>query len=304
MPAPISLKLPATSANLGPGFDALGLAMNFHLHITAREAEAFSIRASGRNAEVCGDVQDSLVLDTYRSVLQERGTAPVPLHLDLRNEIPLGMGCGSSAAALVAGVALANHFGQLGWTAQEILTDASVREGHPDNTAACVLGGLTISAMRERVGAQPEVAAVSVTPGCNWPLVVVVPGASLSTKKARALLPESYSKADAIANVQRVGLLTAAFAQGRGDLLAVAMEDRMHQPYRAPVCPLLQALLPLSGTGDVLGVALSGAGPSVLLILREGADRDAVRDRIAATLGSLSDGCELLETEISSSARV
>jgi homoserine kinase len=109
--------------------------------------------------------------------------------------------------------------------------------------------------------------ALSITPPVDWPLLVVMPDASLSTKKARALLPESYSKADAIANVQRVSMLTAAFAQGRGDLLARAMDDRMHQPYRAAACPLLPRLLPLAGKHGVLGVALSGAGPSVLLVL-------------------------------------
>ncbi len=303
MACPIRLRLPATSANLGPGFDALALAMDFALHIEAREADTFSIDASGRNAGQCGDVADSLVLETYRSVLAGQGLDPVPLHLALHNEIPLGMGCGSSAAALVAGVALASHFGGLHWSSQQILTEASLREGHPDNVAACVLGNLTVSSINTQAGAPVTVDALTITPPVNWPLLLVMPDSSFSTKKARALLPESYSKADAIANVQGAAMLTAAFALGRGELLAHAMEDRMHQPYRITACPLLERLLPLGGQHGILGVALSGAGPSVLLILQDqhAAEQagNAVRERLAA---DVPIHAELLHTQIGTGA--
>jgi homoserine kinase len=305
MASPIKLKLPATSANLGPGFDALGLAMDFALHIAARESEVFSINASGRNTAQCGDVADSLVLETYQSVLTGQGIDPSPLHLDLHNEIPLGMGCGSSAAALVAGVALASHFGGLRWTREQVLTEASLREGHPDNVAACVLGGLTVSSMLTPAEGPTIIDALSITPPVSWPLLVVMPDASLSTKKARALLPDTYSKADAIANVQRVAMLTAAFAQGRGDLLARGMEDRMHQPYRAAACPLLPRLLPLAGHDGILGVALSGAGPSVLMILK---DLSFVERANKALKSLLIDGdpmdAEILLTAIGNAAVV
>lgn len=281
----VRLRLPATSANLGPGFDALGLAMDFALHIEASEAEQDTIDASGRNVAQCGDVSDSLVLQTYREVLAQQGIDPPSLALKLDNEIPLGMGCGSSAAALVAGVALANHFGDLRWTREDVLTEASIREGHPDNVAACVLGGLTVSAMPTRDGVT-RVSAVSLQPPVEWKLMVAMPGASLSTSKARAMLPESYAKADVIANLQSVSLLTAAFATGRGELLREAMADRVHQPYRAEACTLLPALLPLAGEDGVLGVALSGAGPSVLLVLEAGANEDSVAARVVERAGA------------------
>lgn len=281
---PLYLKLPATSANLGPGFDTLGLAMDFYLHLEAEVAEQDVIVATGRNAQVCGDVSDSLVLATYRDVLQQQGIDPSPLAIKLHNEIPLGMGCGSSAAALVAGVALAAHFGNLHWGRHKILTEASLREGHPDNVAACVLGGLTVSAMSGE-----DVSAVAIAPAVDWPLLLVLPESSLSTKTARGLLPETYSRADAVANIQASSLLVAAFASGRGDLLRAAMQDRIHQPYRAEVCPLLPALLPLAETVGILGVALSGAGPSVLLILR---DRDTVASAEEA-VGLKLDECAI-----------
>jgi homoserine kinase len=263
-PGPLHLSLPATSANLGPGFDSLGLAMALYLTIDAAVSEsgAFHIDATGRNANLCATIEDNLILTTYVDVLANAGRLSPRLHLKLHNEIPLGMGCGSSAAALLAGVFLANHFGQLDWTPQQILEEACRREGHPDNVAACFCGGMTVSAMDDVCAVKTAIYRENI----NWKLLLALPSASLSTSKARALLPDRYSRADAVANIQATALLVSAFAQNRGDLLAAAMQDRIHQPYRMAACPLLPRLLPLSGTPGILGVALSGAGPSVLLV--------------------------------------
>jgi homoserine kinase len=262
--APLHLRLPATSANLGPGFDSLGLAMALHLTIdaTVSPSGAFQIDATGRNADLCSDLDSNLILTTYVDVLANAGRLSPRLHLRLHNEIPLGMGCGSSAAALLAGVFLANHFGQLNWTPHQILEEACRREGHPDNVAACCCGGMTVSAM----GESSQVKTATYSKNVNWNILLALPSASLSTSKARALLPDRYSRADVVSNIQATALLVSAFAQGRGDLLADAMHDRIHQPYRMEACPLLPRLLSLSGTHGILGVALSGAGPSVLLV--------------------------------------
>ena len=286
---PVRMRLPATSANLGPGFDAVGLALGIYLTVEARErALGFGVSASGRDAERVGLVKGNLLLETYRDL------APAGPGLDLvvENGIPLGMGLGSSAAALVAGVLLANHFGELGLSRQEMLEEACLREGHPDNVAACLLGGFTVSAM-----AQGKVSAASF-PWSNlpWKIFVALPTESLATEKARALLPDSYSRADAVANVQATGLLVSAFAQGRADLLEAAMRDRLHQPYREQACPLLPRLLTLTGTGGVHGVALSGAGPSVLLIASGDLRQEDLRTRVREAAG-LHD-IELLETLI------
>jgi homoserine kinase len=260
----LRLSLPATSANLGPGFDAAGLALSMRLTVEAQVAASFHIQATGRDAELCGAIEHNLILDTYRDVLAGAGAAVLPLHIKLHNEIPLGMGCGSSAAALLAGVALADHFGGLRMGAAGIVAEASRIEGHPDNVAACWYGGFTVSA---QTGDAVQVATFAGDP--RWEMLLAVQPTSLATKKARALLPESYAKADAIFNVQRASLLVAAFAQGRLDLLATAMQDRLHQPYRAKACPLLKKLLPLVAETEIAGVALSGAGPSVLVFLAE-----------------------------------
>jgi homoserine kinase len=290
IPGPLHLRLPATSANLGPGFDALGLAMALYLTVDAIVADAFHIEATGRNADLCADVENSLIFNTYRDILGETG---LPIALILHNEIPLGMGCGSSAAALLAGVMLANHFGQLGWSAQQILEEACRREGHPDNVAACWSGGMTSSASF-------GTSIVTATCGQNldWNLYIALPAVSLATEKARALLPATYSRADAVANVQSTALLVSAFALGRGDLLRYAMRDRIHQPYRMEACPLLPKLLPLAGKADVLGVALSGAGPSVLLVTEASASADTIIAKIRELAGESS--LEVISTKIAS----
>jgi len=298
-PGPVTLKLPATSANLGPGFDAVGLAMALYLTIDAEISQdgAFSIEATGRNADLCSQVENNLILTTYMDVLANAGKLSPRLHLRLHNEIPLGMGCGSSAAALVAGVMLANHFGELGCTPEQLLAEACRREGHPDNVAACFLGGMTVSGEFDGL-----IKTATCGENINWKLMLAMPSASLSTSKARALLPERYSKADTIANIQSTALLVAAFAQGRGDLLDVAMRDRIHQPYRMEACALLPKLLPLSGSEGILGVALSGAGPSVLLISGESENFSQLSEIIRRAANDAS--LEVVETKVSTGATI
>jgi homoserine kinase len=284
LPGPIRLCLPASSANLGPGFDALGLALSLYLTVEAEQADELHIEATGRDAELCGSLSNNLILMTYSEVLGHQGLAAPAIALKINNEIPLGMGCGSSAAALLAGVFLANHFGQLRWSPQQILDEACRREGHPDNVAACFYGGMTASAMMMTDSVEPELSTVAATCGrdLSWPLLLALPHAGLSTAKARALLPETYSRKDAVANVQATALLVSAFAMDRPDLLNLAMRDCLHQPFRTSACPLLPALLPLAGKHGICGVALSGAGPAVLLIAAPNTAREPNRHAIVS----------------------
>lgn len=258
------LRLPATSANLGAAFDTAAVALGIHLIVEAERSGAFSIAATGRNADLCSQLENNLILETYRGLLSREGRETAPLAIRMENQIPLGMGCGSSAAGRLAAIALASHFGGLNWTSEQILAEACAQEGHPDNAAACWLGGMVVAACEGK-----QVHAARVEPPANWRAMIVLPTAPLATNKARAVLPERYSRADSVANIQAASLLGLAFAQGRGDLLRPAMSDRIHQPYRAKMCPLLPRLLPLAGSHGILGVALSGAGPSVLLILSD-----------------------------------
>ena len=261
-PGQLRLRLPATSANLGPGFDAAAVALDFYLDIEAEPAAEFSIAATGRDRERCGRLEGNLILELYRRLLEENGRSVVPLAIRMNNGIPLGMGCGSSAAGRLAGIALAVHFGQLGWSSERIIEEACALEGHPDNAAACWLGGFVATAWEGR-----RVHVARAVPPEAWRAIVVLPAEPLPTSKARAVLPSAYSRADVVANIQSVALLGLAFQQGRPDLLRVAMSDRIHQPYRASICPLLPALLPLVGELGIAGVTLSGAGPGVLVVV-------------------------------------
>jgi len=291
---PVHLALPATSANLGPAFDAAALAMDLYITIDARPASDFSITAEGRDPEICGTVENNLIINTYREILEAQGAKVIPLSLRIKNDIPIGKGCGSSAAARLAGIALANHFGRLRWTDARIIGEASRREQHSDNASACWMGGLTVA----RMSAGDEAQVVRIRPKGKWPLLLAIPDHVLSTEKARRVLPEQYSRVDAVANIQNSMLLLAAFTQGRHDLLAAALEDRIHEPYRAPFCPLLPSLRELTGTPGILGVALSGAGPSVIVFLDPAAAAQRTRKSVAAHLARAGLSAVLLLTSI------
>lgn len=297
-PSALHLTLPATSANLGPAFDAAALALELYIKVYASSASEFFIRATGRDREICQAPENHLILTTYREVLDAAGKPAAPLALRIHNEIPIGKGCGSSAAARLAGIALANYFGRLGWTDARIVGEASQREHHPDNASACWWGGLTIA----RMSSEGEAQVVRVRPKGKWPLMLAVPEPSLSTEKARRVLPEHYSRADAVINVQNSMLLLAAFTQGRHDLLSAALKDRIHQPYRAPLCPLLPCLEQLVGKNGIVGVALSGAGPSVLVFLDPQVSAQAVRKFVARHLSRAQLAAELLLTSIAEKA--
>ncbi len=288
------LALPATSANLGPAFDAAALAMDFYIRITARPADNFSIQATGRDEGICGNVENHLILNTYREVLSSAGRAITPLALRIDNDIPIGKGCGSSAAARLAGIALADHFGRLKWTDARIVGEASRREHHPDNASACWMGGLTVARMSGEAEAQVAV----IRPKGKWPLLLAIPDQPLSTEEARRVLPAQYSRADAVTNVQNSMLLLTAFTQGRPDFLGAALDDRIHQPYRAVLCPLLPCLRELKGQAGVLGAALSGAGPSVLVFLDPRASTLKARKVVSSQIAQKGLTAELVPTAI------
>jgi len=292
--ASLHLALPATSANLGPAFDAAALAMDLYITIDARPALAFSITVTGRDQEICRNLENHLILTTYTEMLQAQGLKVTPLSLRINNDIPIGKGCGSSAAARLAGIALANHFGRLRWSDAQIIGEASRREHHADNASACWMGGLTVARMSGRAGAQ----VVCIRPRGKWPLLLAIPDQALSTEEARRVLPAQYSRADAVANIQNSMFLLTAFSQGIHHLLSAALEDRIHQPYRAPLCPLLPCLQELTGKPGILGAALSGAGPSVIVFLDPRASAQKTRTVVAAHLAGRGLRAELLLTSI------
>jgi homoserine kinase len=289
----IRLKLPATSANLGPAFDTAALAFGLFLEVQACQAPHFLLQASGRDPEICGRLEQNLILETYSEVLKANRKRVLALEMKVTNEIPIGRGCGSSAAARLAAIALANHFGDLRWNSDRIIAEASRREHHPDNASACWLGGVTIARMDES-----GVRATRIKIKNRWPLLLAIPNEELSTEVARRALPPSYPKADVVSNLQNAMLLLDALAEGKPDLLSQALDDRLHQPYRAPLCPLLPALQALRGKYGILGAVLSGAGPSVLLFLDPRASVKKCSNQVLSHLRKTTLHAELLSSTI------
>ena len=312
--ASLKLVLPATSANIGPAFDSAALALKLHLKIEAGCAQEFSVAASGRDKEICGKLENNLVLETYKEIVESEGANAPMLSVKVNNEIPIGKGCGSSAAARLAGVALAVHFGDLRWKPERIMEEAAKREGHADNVAACWLGGFAVSQWQKATpanqsqngvplyaGRGPGLHAYKVEMKKSWPLLLVIPAQPLSTEESRRALPAGFTRFQAVANIQSAMLLAAAFAQGRSDLLSHALQDELHQPYRASLCPLLPELGELAGQKGILGVVLSGAGPSVLLVLDPAVPVRQTTQLVAAHVRDHGRQAELIPTGIEKS---
>ena len=259
------LRVPASSANLGPGFDSLGLAISLYLHCRFRVADQLTICVQGRDANLIPTSADNLIWQTAQQIAADLGLSLPPIELEIVTEAPLAKGLGSSAAALTAGVLIANALLDLNWTTDRILDTAARLEGHPDNAAACVLGSIVASAS----DASGRSHAVRLDLPNHFEVAVVVPDFFLPTKEARAALPATYSRADAVFNIQRAALLIAALATGTAHAFPTALEDRIHQPYRAKLVPGLEEMLLLRAPG-LLGCCLSGAGPSILVFFVQG----------------------------------
>jgi len=259
--APVRIRVPASSANLGPGFDCLGLALGLHDVVVARAADSgLVVDVAGEGADRVRRDRRNLVVAAMRATFDRLGGQPRGLEVVCANRIPHGRGLGSSAAAIVAGVCAARALVLGGLSDPEALDLAASIEGHPDNVAACLLGGLT-AAWTAPDGVSRAL-PLSVSPEVRP--VALVPATTMSTRRARALLPESVPFADAARTAGRAVALAAALGS-RPDLLGELADDRLHEPYRLAAQPRAAALL---GRLHDAGIAatLSGSGPTVLAL--------------------------------------
>lgn len=270
----VRVRIPASTANLGSGFDTLGLALTLHNEVALEAAPGTSIEVEGEGREeLLLQGEEHLVLRAARATFRHLGLEPPCLRIWQRNAIPLGRGLGSSAAACLGGIAGAAAIAGRELPAGEILRLAMVFEGHPDNITAALLGGLTVAALADetiryvRMAFPPEVRAVAVIPDFHLP-----------TAKARAALPATVPFGDAVFNLNRAALLVAALATGELDQLAEAVKDRLHQPYRAPLVPGFAAVLEEAEGAGALGCFLSGAGPTIIALAR--GEGTAIGDRM------------------------
>jgi homoserine kinase len=256
----VTVTVPATTANLGPGFDCLGMALSLHhtVTFTTTPSPGIAISASGEDAHKIPTGDDNLVWQSAKRLFERFGRVPAGLRIVQENEIPVGSGLGSSSTAVLAGLFGANALLNHPLTTAELLQIAVDVEGHPDNVAPAVHGGLILGVQKadgllvERIPTPPMTVAV------------VLPDFKLLTAEARAALPRQVPFADAIFNTGRVALLVRALAAGDYDKLAVAMQDRMHQPYRLPLIPGMAEAFTAVRRAGAAAAALSGAGPSLI----------------------------------------
>ncbi len=256
------VRVPATSANLGPGFDALGLALALHNDVIAEEGQGVTVRIEGEGADRLPRDGNNVVARGVRLAYETAGRPFKGCALTCVNRIPTARGLGSSAAAWVGGLLAGNALAGAPLSKETLLALAARAEGHPDNVAAAIFGGLTVSC-----GTSEGVIAVAlpVPPSLVW--VVLVPEVTSSTAEARALLPQSVPRLDAVFNVQRVALLLASLQTARPAPLATALDDRLHQPYRLKLFPWLPEVAAAAREAGALGCVLSGAGPSLLAVV-------------------------------------
>jgi homoserine kinase len=284
----VRVRVPATSANLGPGFDTLGLALGLYDEVEV------AVTPSGMDVEVSGegaaDVADAgekhLVVRALRVAFDDLNVQQPPgLALRCVNRIPHGRGLGSSAAAIVAGLIAARALAGASTSPEDVLPLANVLEGHPDNVAPCLLGGLTIAWVATGAAGLPEARAIRLDPRPEVLPVAFIAPAPVSTKVARGLLPAAVPHADAASNAGRAALLIAALT-ARPDALLDGTEDKLHQDYRATAMPPTHELVTRLRAAGVPAV-VSGAGPSVLAFLTEIPTQDDVKrlDSIAVETG-------------------
>ncbi|VAW43128.1 Homoserine kinase [hydrothermal vent metagenome] len=262
----VTVTIPATSANLGPGFDCLGLALALYNKITftAVSAPTLIIEISGIDAAKLPTDESNLVYQSACRVFDLLGKRPSGLHIQQENNILVGSGLGSSATAVLGGLLAANALVDGSLSQSEILEMATALEGHPDNVAPALFGGLVLGLM------DGETVHIEQLPIAQQQVAVILPDFELSTRAARAALPAQISRQDAVFNASRLGLLIRALETAAYAKLPLAMQDKLHQPYRLPLIPGMGDAFKAAYAAGAAGVALSGAGPSLIAFAADG----------------------------------
>lgn len=304
----VTVRIPATTANLGAGYDCLGLALALHNEVTLGVADEVSVVIEGEGAQALPCDDRHLVLRAARAAAEATRRTVPPLALRQVNRIPLARGLGSSSAAIVGGIVAANELLDLGLSTRQMLDLATQIEGHPDNVAPALLGGLTVCCS---VGNEVLVQRLEVAPGLQC--VVAVPDFEVATNDARRALPETVPHADAVFNLCRVGLGVAALVTGEFELLGEATRDRLHQPYRAHLVPGMDEVIAAALDAGAHGACLSGSGPTIAAFVTGGGEevgaamvKAFARVGVVATARSLAlsaEGAEIVScTDVPPSA--
>lgn len=256
------MRVPASTTNLGPGFDALGMALQLYNHVELRQtAGPVAVEVEGEGAGILAGGEENLVYQAVRRLYREAGREAPPLRIRMRNAIPVSRGLGSSSTAIVAGLVGANRLLGDPLDRGRVLELAVEMEGHPDNVTPALLGGFQVTSLTEE-----GLIHLRIPPPQGLRAVVCIPEAAVSTAEARRVLPQSYTRQDAVFNIGRVSLLVASLLTGETGALRAAMQDRIHQPYRAPLIPGFEAALRGALEAGAAGACLSGSGSTMLAL--------------------------------------
>lgn len=256
----VRVQIPATTANMGPGFDTLGMALKLYNIVELDETgNGLSIDVEGDGADKIPRDASNVVYLAAARVFKQVNYEPTGLKIKIINNIPLARGLGSSAAAIVGGLVAANILTGSKLTEKDLLNIATDIEGHPDNVAPALLGGIIVS-----VQAEGEVRYSKIDPPSKLKCVVAVPDFTLPTKLAREVLPSCVSMSDAVFNISRSSLLVTALIKQDFNLMSAAMDDRLHQPYRANLVPGMKKVFAAAKLAGARGIVLSGAGPTLI----------------------------------------
>lgn len=258
----ITVRVPATTANIGPGFDSMGCALALYNYITCKVLPAGKLVITG-----CPEPyqnEENLAVQGYRAVLSRLGLPNEGLSLNIRAEIPVCRGLGSSAALIAGGAAAANLLHGSPLPPAELLEVTNEIEGHPDNLAPAIYGGLTASLVED---GKPRTVKLPLSPTLRW--VAAIPDFELSTHLARAVLPKEVAFVDAVYNASHVAVLVGALGRGDRELIAMALRDRLHQPYREKLIPEYNKVKTAAGQCGAIAFCISGAGPTLLALTDE-----------------------------------
>jgi homoserine kinase len=279
----VRVKVPASTANLGPGFDTLGMALNLYVWVEMGIAERETqIRLFGDQMAGVPTDKSNLVYQVAQMIFREAGVDHPELDISVYSEIPTTRGLGSSASAIIGGMAAANALIGHPFSTDDLFQMATRLEGHPDNVGASLFGGIVAAAWD---GSRAEV--IRIEPDQRLEVLAAIPEFHLPTEQARNVLPQQVPLSDAVFNVSRSSLLVAALMSGRLDLLGVAMRDALHQPYREELIPGMKDILAGAADRGALGIALSGAGPTLLAFIESGSERLSELERFL--LGTFSE---------------
>lgn len=269
MSVAVKVCVPGTTANCGPGFDAVGIACTVYndLELILSKQGSLVIEIEGEGKDVIPTDESNIVWQVIQTVLQKVGQEYQGVYIKMYNRIPLARGLGSSAAAIVAGIFAANAATGNTLSKEEMFDMATAIEGHPDNVAPAIFGGITVSIMQEQ-----QARYLRFVPPEKLSMVVAIPDFNLSTHAARQVLPQTVPFKDAVFNISRTALVIGALCQGQFEHLRYALEDKIHQPYREHLIPGMQQVFNAALAHGALGVAMSGAGPCLIAFASENFD--------------------------------